>query len=122
VACGVFLILISILGIFGAMRHHQVLLFFYMVILFFVFLIQFSVACACLAVSKESQIEVAKQGWQNLPNTSQRDIQVGMECCGFTDFNSTHPPCNMIVSISFTLHLNILKKSQLASNLDLLVM
>ncbi|KOC65759.1 Tetraspanin-31 [Habropoda laboriosa] len=51
--CGVILILISILGLIGAAKHHQVLLFFYMLILFLLFLIQFSIACACLAVNTQ---------------------------------------------------------------------
>lgn len=115
-ACGIFLIMISILGLIGAVKHHQVVLFFvsflyrpkcvhnlnsfalkpvvasillgvncniirivysfisnmlifkdflnkfqYMVILFMLFLVQFSVACACLAVNKEQQRNLAKK-------------------------------------------------------------
>nr|CAD7261742.1 unnamed protein product [Timema shepardi]CAD7568514.1 unnamed protein product [Timema californicum] len=43
-ACGIFLILVSILGLIGAIKHHQ-----------------FSVACACLAVNMEQQHELAEQ-------------------------------------------------------------
>ena len=57
-ACGIFLLMISVIGLIGAIRHHQVtalfgnpypflapfhlqvLLFFYMVVLFLIFLIQ----------------------------------------------------------------------------------
>nr|CAD7201431.1 unnamed protein product [Timema douglasi] len=55
-ACGIFLILVSILGLIGAIKHHQ-----YMLILFLLFLVQFSVACACLAVNMEQQHELAEQ-------------------------------------------------------------
>lgn len=52
-ACGIILILTSILGLVGAVKHHQVILFFYMIILFILFVIQFSIACSCLAVNSE---------------------------------------------------------------------
>ena len=65
-ACGIFLLMISVIGLIGAVRHHQVsdffdnedcilplpmqvLLFFYMVVLFIIFLIQVEEMCnACL--------------------------------------------------------------------------
>uniref|UniRef100_A0AAZ3NQE4 Tetraspanin 31 n=1 Tax=Oncorhynchus tshawytscha TaxID=74940 RepID=A0AAZ3NQE4_ONCTS len=56
IAVGVFLLLISIVGLIGALNHHQVMLFFYMVILFLVFLFQFGVSCSCLAINKGQQV------------------------------------------------------------------
>ncbi|XP_069687536.1 tetraspanin-13 isoform X2 [Periplaneta americana] len=80
-ACGVFLILISILGLIGAIKHHQVLLFFYMLILFLLFLVQFSVACACLAFNSEQQHQLAEQGWKTMnPNIKQEMMQM-FDCC-----------------------------------------
>lgn len=35
------------------------MLFFYMIVLFIIFIIQFSVACACLAINEEQQSVVA---------------------------------------------------------------
>ena len=61
VACGVFLLFIAIVGIFGAIKHHQVTLFFYMVVLFSIFVIQFSVACACLAVGEKEEIQILEK-------------------------------------------------------------
>ncbi|KAJ8258930.1 hypothetical protein COCON_G00179420 [Conger conger] len=55
IAVGVFLLLISIVGLIGAFNHHQVMLFFYMVILFLVFLFQFGVSCSCLALNRDQQ-------------------------------------------------------------------
>ncbi|CAF90051.1 unnamed protein product, partial [Tetraodon nigroviridis] len=55
IAVGVFLLLIAIVGLIGALHHHQVMLFFYMVILFIVFLFQFGVSCSCLAVNRGQQ-------------------------------------------------------------------
>ena len=60
-ACGFFLLCVAILGLIGAVKHHQVFLFFYMIILFLIFVIQFSVACACLAVGKDREIELARK-------------------------------------------------------------
>ena len=54
-ASGVFLLFISVVGLIGAIKHHQVMLFFYMVVLFLIFVIQFSCSCAALSVSEEDQ-------------------------------------------------------------------
>ena len=61
VASGVFLLFIAVAGLIGALRHHQILLFFYMVILFAIFVIQFSVACACLAVDTDEELDIAQK-------------------------------------------------------------
>lgn len=81
-ACGVILILISILGLIGAVKHHQVLLFFYMLILFLLFLIQFSIACACLAVNTKQQEQLAEQGWKHANELIDK-VQETFKCCGF---------------------------------------
>lgn len=83
VACGVFLLLISILGLLGAIKHHQVLLFFYMVILFLLFLIQFSIACACLAVNHSQQETIAEKGWTAAADSLKSKVQEHYQCCGF---------------------------------------
>ncbi|XP_073949277.1 tetraspanin 97E isoform X2 [Choristoneura fumiferana] len=89
-ACGVLLILISILGMAGAVKHHQVMLFFYMVILFLLFLVQFSVACACLAVNSDQQEMLAKQGWNKVNKDVKMEVQEQFQCCGF--LNNVVPP------------------------------
>ncbi|CAD6992782.1 tetraspanin-13 isoform X2 [Ceratitis capitata] len=87
-ACGVILILISILGLAGAVKHHQVMLFFYMIILFMLFLIQFSIASSCLAVNSEQQKEFAEEGWNNVPDSIRHQVQESFFCCGFNTTNS----------------------------------
>ncbi|XP_029049349.1 tetraspanin 97E [Osmia lignaria lignaria] len=84
-ACGVILILISILGLIGAVKHHQVLLFFYMLILFLLFLIQFSIACACLAVNTKQQEQLAEQGWRHVEDDLREKVETTFNCCGFND-------------------------------------
>lgn len=101
-ACGVFLILISLLGLAGAVKHHQVMLFFYMVILFLLFLVQFSVACACLAVNSEHQGMLAQQGWNKVNMDVKEQVQERFQCCGFQSRimpnNATmdYPSCSLI--------------------------
>ncbi|KAH8326469.1 hypothetical protein KR067_008774 [Drosophila pandora] len=87
-ACGVILICISMLGLAGAVKHHQVMLFFYMIILFMLFLIQFSIASSCLAVNSEQQQQFAEQGWMTVPTELRQQVQDSMLCCGF---NATGP-------------------------------
>ncbi|XP_063159791.1 tetraspanin-13 [Candoia aspera] len=82
VAVGIFLFLIALVGLIGAIKHHQVLLFFYMIILLLVFVIQFSVSCACLTLNKEQQIKLLEVGWNNT-NSARQDIERNLNCCGF---------------------------------------
>ncbi|NXQ00337.1 TSN13 protein, partial [Vidua macroura] len=75
IAVGVFLFFIALVGLIGAVKHHQVLLFFYMIILLLVFIVQFSVSCACLALNEEQQSELLEG-----------DIERNLNCCGFRVF------------------------------------
>ncbi|KAK2155422.1 hypothetical protein LSH36_241g07013 [Paralvinella palmiformis] len=86
IACGVFLLLIAIVGLIGAVKHHQVLLFFYMIILFLLFLMQFSIACACLAMNDEQRESLAKQGWRLADTTLLNTTQP-------PSLNDTHVQC-----------------------------
>ncbi|KAJ8974796.1 hypothetical protein NQ317_007636 [Molorchus minor] len=98
-ACGIILIMISVLGLLGAVKHHQVMLFFYMVILFLLFLIQFSVACACLGVNGEQQDQLAEQGWMRVDNGTRAKVQEVFRCCGIDpklDADYPHPSCESI--------------------------
>ncbi|XP_045482779.1 tetraspanin-31-B isoform X2 [Harmonia axyridis] len=93
IACGIILIMISMLGLLGAVKHHQVMLFFYMVILFLLFLLQFSVACACLGVNREQQEQLAEQGWNKGGNATRIKVQDTFTCCGFDEkIDKQHPP------------------------------
>ncbi|XP_062321304.1 tetraspanin-13a [Osmerus eperlanus] len=83
-----FLLLVAFVGLCGALKHHQVLLFFYMIILFMVFIVQFSVSGACLALNKDQQYHLLEVGWNNSVST-QRDVEKNLDCCGFS-----HVPVN----------------------------
>lgn len=101
VACGIFLLVIAIMGLIGAVKHHQVLLFFYMVVLFILFVIQFAIACACLAVNSDTQKTLAAAGWDNADNATREDVQNAFQCCGFRNITEDEsctqkcPLCNI---------------------------
>jgi len=84
-ACGVFLLIISVIGLIGAQRHHQVLLFFYMVVLFLIFLIQFSVSCAALAINEDDEKQIIFKAWKTAEDKSPSLViqaEQTFDCCG----------------------------------------
>jgi len=86
-ASGVFLLFISVVGLIGAMKHHQVMLFFYMVVLFFIFIIQFSCSCAALTMADNSHDQhVIFGGAWDLANKTDKSLIINVErqldCCG----------------------------------------
>ncbi|XP_028413072.1 LOW QUALITY PROTEIN: tetraspanin-31-B-like [Dendronephthya gigantea] len=97
VACGVFLLIISIFGLIGAVRHQLVILFFYMITLILIFLL--SVSIAALTVPPAKQEALLRSSWQRLGNQTKDELQVAGNCCGFhvlADLANTtmsHPPC-----------------------------
>ncbi|KER22590.1 hypothetical protein T265_09351 [Opisthorchis viverrini] len=100
IACGVFLFLLSLLGFIGTARHSQAALFFYIVLLFSLFLIQFSVACACLTLSTSDQRTIVEAAWQKSTNATKIDMMRTFQCCGFRRVDLPHdhpmgcPPCH----------------------------
>jgi len=95
IACGVFLLLISIVGLLGAVKHHQVCLFFYMVILFLIFFIQFAIACACLALSDDQKKKIISSGWGKVSADTKERCQTTLNCCGLDNVDDlkSHPAC-----------------------------
>ncbi|XP_062871695.1 tetraspanin-31 [Trichomycterus rosablanca] len=87
IAVGFFLLLIAIVGLIGAVHHHQVMLFFYMVILIIVFLFQFGVSCSCLAMNQGQQQALLNSSWRIMSNDTKMDLENKLDCCGL--FNTT---------------------------------
>lgn len=56
-----------------------------MVILFILFVVQFSIACACLAVSDEQQHDLAAKGWRESGSGHRIEAQQFFGCCGFSN-------------------------------------
>lgn len=74
----------------------------YMIILFLVFLVQFSLACACLAVNEEQREQLARSGWDFSSNETRIIVQATSQCCGFKDQDwGQHPSCES-VSVGFS--------------------
>lgn len=86
-ACGIFLLFIAVLGLWGTVKHHQVALFFYMIILFLIFCIQFSVACAALAVDSETEKNILGKAWDKSSNETRLSFEKHFGCCSFDDVN-----------------------------------
>lgn len=85
---GLFLFLVSLLGFYGTAKHHQVVLFFYMVILFTVFVLQFFITIACrTSSSHEALSAVVENGWLNASNQTRWLAESDLQCCGLR--NST---------------------------------
>jgi len=93
VACGVFLLFIAIVGLYGAIKQHQVALFFYMVVLFSIFVIQFSVACASLAASTEDELEIMEKIWNKTSTNAQGDFETNLDCCGWAKIPTGNETC-----------------------------
>jgi len=93
VACGVFLLFVAIVGILGAIKHHQVMLFFYMMVLFSIFVIQFSVACACLAVGEKEEIQILEKAWNAAGDEARFDAENTFKCCGFKNITINQAQC-----------------------------
>ncbi|XP_043545757.1 tetraspanin-13a [Chiloscyllium plagiosum] len=86
IGVGIFLFFIALIGLLGAIKHHQVLLFFYMIILFLVFVVQFSISCASLALNENQQNHFLEVGWNKSVET-RGDVEVYLNCCGFNEAN-----------------------------------
>ncbi|XP_029959494.1 tetraspanin-13-like [Salarias fasciatus] len=95
IGVGVLLLLVALMGLCGALKHHQVLLFFYMMVLSAAFVLQFSVSCACLSLNIDQQNHLLEIGW-NKSESTQRDVENTLDCCGFSSFSpnsSCSAPC-----------------------------
>ena len=63
-ACGVLLLMASVVGLIGAFSHNKPILLFYMVCIFVIFLIQLSVSCASLAITENDMKALIKTAWE----------------------------------------------------------
>uniref|UniRef100_G3UCA9 Tetraspanin-31 n=1 Tax=Loxodonta africana TaxID=9785 RepID=G3UCA9_LOXAF len=88
IVVGVFLLFIAVAGLVGAVNHHQVLLFFYMIILGLVFVFQFGISCSCLAINRSKQTDVINASWWVMSNKTRDELERSFDCCGL--FNLTH--------------------------------
>jgi tetraspanin-13/31 len=81
-----YLLFLSVFGIVAVYKHHQVLLFFYVILLFVLFLFQFILACTYLTIRGEKKYNLLKNNYDQ----TRDHIQSKYNCCGFdnaTQFN-----------------------------------
>jgi len=88
-----------------------------MIIMFLLFLVQFAVACACLALSESQQHNLYTSGWAAANYNLRQQTQNWFGCCGFNDTtqNDTmspseqggfgHPTCSQVILSFFYSHI-----------------
>jgi len=84
VASGVFLLFVAVLGLLATLKHHQILLFVYMIVLFTIFVIQFSCSCAAIGFDTDAEMKAIKKVWDASQNTTViPNAEKLLNCCGW---------------------------------------
>ena len=88
------------------MRYFPLLTYQYIIVLFLLFIVQFVVACVCLAIGPSQQKTLFRTGWQEAEGL-RAQMQQQFDCCGafpesVNDTDLDHPPCNL-TSVSLLL-------------------
>jgi len=96
VASGVFLLFVAVLGLVATLKHHQIMLFIYMLVLSGIFIIQFSVACAALSIDQKQEIEVIHKAWNVSDNSTRLNAETLLSCCGFYKEDQNPEECQKI--------------------------
>lgn len=85
IACGIFLLLVAVLGVLATFKESQKMLFYYMIIVVILFVLQFSISCVCLGVDKKRELRLAEQAWHAVDGGTFdviHDVEKVFECCG----------------------------------------
>ena len=82
IGCGVFLILVAVFGLIGALRHNQVVLFFYMVVMSLLFIVLLACSVAALAITQGQQKILITTAWRNIEYAQRDKIETMFACCG----------------------------------------
>jgi len=86
VASGVFLLFVAVLGLLATLKHHQILLFVYMIVLFTIFVIQFSCSCAAIGFDTDAEMKAIKKVWDASQNTTViSNTETLLNCCGWAN-------------------------------------
>jgi MIP family channel proteins len=84
IATGVFMLLIGGFGLLGALKQIKSFLVIYMIFLGILFLVQFAVSIAALAIGNNGYDSMASTGWCKLKDSDKNDLQRDIGCYGFT--------------------------------------
>ena len=89
IACGVLLFLITAFGLFAAYGKNQTFLFYFMIGVGVLFIIQISVAIACVQGGDEKAENVLTKHWEKFDTPKKhlklREAEVKFECCGLNE-------------------------------------
>ena len=85
--CGIFLMVLAIIGIVAIFKQSQSLMFYYMIFLGIIFVVQFFISIACLAVTEKREMTLVESAWKLIDNPSgPMEIHLAemtFGCCGF---------------------------------------
>jgi len=109
VASGVFLLFVAVLGLLATLKHHQILLFVYMIVLFTIFVIQFSCSCAAIGFDTDAEMKAIKKVWDAAGQNSTviTNAETLLNCCGWDDKDPARtddqtcgavPACESVIS------------------------
>lgn len=101
IATGVFMLLIGTFGIVGAWKELKGFLIIYMVLIGILFLVQFSISIAALAIGNNSYDSMASSGWCKLKDSDKNDLQRDIGCYGFNtqdNISSTAPSTDCTIA------------------------
>jgi len=93
VVLGVFILLLSFIGCFGAMRENRFLLLVYAAILLIIFFCLLIIACVVLA-DKAKVESILSDVWVDANNQTKIGLQNDYDCCGFLKYgDAALDPC-----------------------------
>jgi len=105
IVIGIFIMLIALLGCWGAMTENKILLYVYFGLLIFFAVVEFAVGIAAY-VKKDDLPTYTSQLWTGLYNTDRNginDIENSLQCCGWMNYSDrsvppfgTEPTCEQI--------------------------
>ena len=107
--CGTGLVLVAILGLVATAKHHQVMMFFYMLLLGVSTVTMFAITVAAMAIPRSFQSSLFYNTWSKLDEGQKASVQDALNCCGFNSSTANvsydcdavkgHPKCNSDILI-----------------------
>ncbi|KAL5510517.1 hypothetical protein EMCRGX_G006077 [Ephydatia muelleri] len=105
--CATGLVLVASLGLVATAKHHQVMMFFYMLLLGVSTVTMFAITVAAIAIPRSFQSSLFYNTWTRLDKAQKASVQDALNCCGFNsstanvtydcDSKQGHPQCNSAI-------------------------
>ena len=100
--CGIFLMVVAILGVIGIFKQSQSLMFYYMIFLGIIFVFQFFLSIACLGVTEEREIKLIELAWTQIDDPSGpmeiRLAEQAFNCCGLNETDERRNTTNLDIN------------------------